>query len=90
MPRRLGIAALALLLGACAQMPAVQQLPKVVYVQVDHYVPLDPALLADCPIAEPADDTVGARVEVAKQRKSALEACNADKAAIRAAQPAAH
>lgn len=90
MPRRLGIAALALLLGACAQTPPMPQLPKVVYVQVDRYVPLDGALLADCPIAEPADDTVGARVEVAKQRKTALQRCNADKAAIRASQPAAH
>lgn len=88
MPRRLGIVALALLLSGCPLDPSKPDVPKVVYVQVDHYVPLDPALTKDCPIAEPVDDTVGARVEVAKLRKTALQRCNADKAAIRAAQPA--
>jgi hypothetical protein len=87
---RLGIAALTLLLASCSSGPPQPQLPKVVYVQVDHFVPIDPSLLGDCPIDEPADDTVGARVEVAKLRKTSLQRCNADKAAIRASQPVVH
>ncbi|TPG50683.1 hypothetical protein EAH75_04385 [Rhodanobacter glycinis] len=64
------------------------QLPKTVYVEVDKFVPLDPTLLDDCPIAEPANRSVYEAVAVANARKLALQKCNADKAAIRAAQPA--
>ena len=82
------IAAL-LVLAGCQSAPVQPQLPKTVYVEVDKFVPLDPTLLDDCPIAEPANRSVYEAVAVANARKLALQKCNADKAAIRAAQPAA-
>lgn len=77
-----------LFLASCQERTTKPQpLPKVVYVEVDKYVPLDPELTKDCPIAEPKSLSVGAAVEVARARKESLQSCNADKAAIRAAQP---
>jgi len=77
------------LLAACQTAPVQPPLPRTVYVPVDRYVPLDASLLQPCPIEEPRSRLVSEAVRVANARKLALEACNADKAAIRAAQPAA-
>lgn len=83
------IAAL-LVLAGCQTAPVQPQLPKTVYVEVDKFVPLDPTLLDDCPIAEPTNRSVHEAVAVANARKLALQKCNADKRAIRAAQPQGH
>lgn len=80
------IAAL-LMLAGCQTAPVQPQLPKTVYVEVDKFVPLDASLLQDCPIEHPQSRLVSEAVRVANARKLSLERCNADKAAIRAAQP---
>lgn len=91
MSRRLSVLIAALLvLAGCQSAPVQPQLPKTVYVEVDKFVPLDPTLLDDCPIAAPANRTVHEAVAVANARKLSLERCNQDKAAIRAAQPKGH
>jgi hypothetical protein len=67
------VAALAVMLGGCATVPGVQVVERIVYVPVPaeltqpHEVAEGP--LSQCPL-------------VANQRRQALEACNADKAAI--------
>jgi hypothetical protein len=73
-------------LAGCETAPVQPQLPKTVYVEVDKFVPLDPSLLKDCPIEQPQSRRVSEAVRVANARKLALQKCNADKAAIRAAQ----
>lgn len=89
MPSRHAVLIAAVLaLAGCQSAPVQPQLPKTVYVEVDRFVPLDPSLLQDCPIAEPQSRLVSEAVHVANARKLALQQCNADKAAIRAAQPA--
>lgn len=74
-------------LAGCASAPVQPQFPKTVYVEVDRFVPLDASLTADCPIEEPASRQVSEAIRVANARKVSLQKCNADKAAIRAAQP---
>ncbi len=83
------IAACGLLLASCAgDIKPAPTAPRVVIKEIDKFVPLDPALLQDCPIVEPTSAKVYEAVYVANQRKLSLQKCNADKAAIRAAQPA--
>lgn len=82
------IAAL-LVLAGCQSAPVQPQLPKTVYIEVDKFVPLDASLLQDCPIEQPQSRQVSEAVRVANARKLALQRCNEDKAAIRAAQPSA-
>jgi hypothetical protein len=58
--------------------------PTVVEVPVTKFVPLDAALLVPCAIATgPLADVI----EVARERRAALETCNAQLDAIRALQP---
>ncbi|NMW24492.1 hypothetical protein HFP05_08970 [Rhodanobacter denitrificans] len=77
-----------LVLAGCQTAPVQPQLPKTVYIEVDKFVPLDASLLQDCPIEQPRSRLVSEAVRVANARKLALQRCNEDKAAIRAAQPA--
>jgi len=88
MSRALWLLIPALAAAGCASNPPQPQLPRVVTVEVDKYVPLKPELLRDCPIAEPQNMSVDEAVRVARARKAALEDCNDDKRAIREAQPA--
>lgn len=90
MSRRHAVLIAALLLAGCHTVPVQPQLPKTVYVEVDKFVPLDASLLQDCPIEQPQSRLVSEAVRVANARKLSLERCNADKAAIRAAQPKGH
>lgn len=76
----LSIALVALLAGCGEKKP---QPPKVVYVEVAVPADIPDELLKDCPIAEPADDTVGEALAVASARKTSLKKCNEDKAALR-------
>lgn len=50
------------------------------------YVPVDAALTRDCPVAEPRNNSGKELLRVARARKAALAACNADKRAIRGIQ----
>jgi len=75
------------LLTACAQQPTLPPAPAIVRVPQTTYVPITASLTAPCAIAEPPPHpTVGDALRVARERKAALEACNADKAQIRAVQ----
>ena len=76
MPRNqvLLIASVAALAG-CSTVPPVV-VPKVVHDVVKVYVQVPPALTIACPIAEPADRTIGTLVGVAYARKQALQQCN--------------
>ena len=67
-------------LGGCATIPPA---PKVISVSVPTYVPIPVQLSADCPIAMPKDLTEGELYRTARERRAELEACNADKKAIR-------
>jgi hypothetical protein len=70
-------------LAACATTPAPVVVPKVVRVAVPQYVPIPDELTKDCPIAMPKTMSVGEAIRVARERRASLEACNADKAALR-------
>lgn len=86
--RHVVLIAVLLMLAGCKTAPVQPQLPKTVYVEVDKFVPIDPSLLQPCPIEQPQSRFVSEAVRVANARKLSLQKCNADKAAIRAAQPA--
>jgi len=73
------------LLSGCATT-AAKPAPTVLSVPVTRYVPIPATLTAPCAITEPAAMTVGEAVRVARERKAALQKCNADKAQIRAIQ----
>ena len=60
--------------------------PSVIAVSVPTYVPIPSELAAPCKIAKPKDNTVRSAVEVAIERRFALEQCNDELAAIRAIQ----
>lgn len=87
MSRTVWLLIAALATAGCAHEPAQPQLSKTVTVEVDKFVPLDAKLLQPCPIAEPLNLSVAEAVRVARARKAALQDCNDDKSAIRAAQP---
>lgn len=79
--RLLTAALAATLLSGCAAMckPAPPRI-ETVEIPVRVYVPVPAELTAPCDIATGARSEV---FEVARKRRQALEACNADKAAIR-------
>ena len=58
--------------------------PDVIEVPVTKFVPLDAALLVPCAIAT---GTLAQVIEVARDRRASLEACNAQLDAIRELQP---
>jgi len=79
------LAALLIFAGALAATgckPKVVKPPAVVRVPVIQYVPVPAELTAPVPIAEPLSRTVGEAVRVARERKAALEQCNAQLGAI--------
>lgn len=81
MPR---LCLLLILLAGCATRP-----PRVEMVEVPgptRYVEVPAELTRECPIEEPRDRSPMEAVRVAQARKQALEACNRDKARIRALQ----
>jgi len=78
------IVAIAALTG-CATT-GTKPAPTIVQVPVTRYVPIPGELTAPCDIAEPQALTVGEAVRVARERKAALQRCNADKAQIQAIQ----
>ncbi len=70
--------------GCATRKPLVVKQPgKVIEVPVKVYVPIPDSLTAPCSIAE---GKVGEVLEVARKRRASLEACNADKSAIRKIQ----
>ncbi len=62
-------------LAGCSTVPPVV-VPQVVHDVVKVYVPVPPQLTIACPVAEPADRTIGTLVGVAYARKQALQQCN--------------
>lgn len=68
-----------LILAGCSPVK-----PDVVEVPVTKFVPLDSALLVPCAIAT---GTLAQVIEVARDRRASLEACNAQLDAIRELQP---
>lgn len=82
---RAAIVLIALALTACqSNKPLVVKQPgKIIEVPVKVYVPIPDNLTAPCPIA---DGKVAEVLEVARKRRASLEACNADKDAIRKIQ----
>lgn len=76
----LGLLTLALV--ACASDPVIKT--EVVELPVTKFVPIDAALLVPCAIAEGPLSRV---IDVARERKAALETCNGQLDAIRALQP---
>ena len=79
--RRLLILAIVMLAG-CSTVPPVV-VPQVVHDVVKVYVPVPPQLTIACPVAEPADRTIGTLVGVAYARKQALQQCNDQLSKIR-------
>ena len=75
-----------LALAGCASAPQRVALPAVVQVPGTRYVPIPAALTVPCPIAEPKALTVGEAVGIARERKRALQVCNAQLDQIRALQ----
>lgn len=80
--QRLLLGLLILALAGCKSAP-----PKVEVVEVPgptRYVAIPDELTRPCPIEQKANNSPIEAVRVAKARKDALEACNRDKARIRA------
>ena len=65
-----------LALTGCATAPMVPVVPQVVHDVVTVYVPVPAQLTIVCPIAMPADRTIGTLVGIAHARKQALVQCN--------------
>ena len=85
MPRH-SAALILLLLAGCASAPPPPEkieVPHLVKVPVTQYVPVPSELTEPCPIKRAGVRTVEAVVAAYNANVSALEACNADKAAIR-------
>ena len=70
------------MLAGCSTVPPVV-VPKLVHDVVKVYVPVPPQLTIACPVAEPADRTIGTLVGVAYARKQALQQCNDQLSKIR-------
>lgn len=88
--RRSALALIAVLaLAGCKTAPEARPFvaPEIVRVPVKTYVALPEEMTLDCPVPAIKGRTVGDVVEVANARKVALEQCNAQLRAIRAAQP---
>lgn len=81
---RYAIAMLGLLLVGCASRPVTIREPIEVIRYV--YIAVDPSLTADCPIAMPRNNRGDELLRVARERRKALQQCNADKRAIRGIQ----
>lgn len=75
MRRRFGLLILIALLSACAA--PVPKAPTVVQVPITRYVAVPDALTAPCPVAMPKANTVAEAIRVARERRAALERCNA-------------
>ena len=69
------VLALALLCAACGAKPVVIREPVTVWRWV--YVRIDPSLTVPCPIAKPRDRSVRESLRVNRERRKALEECNA-------------
>lgn len=61
--------------------------PEIVYVTVDRYVALPPALVAPCPATAKRDNSVGEAVRLANARLADVKACDARMTEIRKLQP---
>ncbi len=85
-PVRYIVLLIACALCGCAAQTTHPAAPTVLRVPERVYVPIPAALTATCPIAEPSAPTVGEAIRVARERRAALESCNADKRQIRALQ----
>lgn len=79
---RLLIVAAALAVAGCSTTREVK-VPERVYINVDRFVPVPETLTEPCEIAMPKNMSVAEAVRIAKARRTSLEKCNADKAAIR-------
>lgn len=81
------LAAIAVLaLAGCASAPPVK-MPDVVRVPVEVMVSVPAALTEPCPTYEPREQTYAEAKRLALLRLESLEACNRDKARIRALAP---
>lgn len=91
MPRRHGllIGLAVVMLAGCGEKVTKPVVPKVVETTVTKYVPLDPELTEDCPIAMPDNRTVSEAVRIARARRASLEDCTDRMRKIRALQPKA-
>src|SRR3546814_10223547 len=72
-----------LLLAGCASTPKPEPMPTLVKVPVVEYVRVPDSLTKPCPVTRVASRTVEAVVSAYNANVTALESCNADKAAIR-------
>lgn len=83
--RQLFVLLIVLAVAGCAtRKPLVVKQPgQIIEVPVKVYVPIPDNLTAPCSIAE---GKVAEVLEVARKRRASLEACNAEKAAIRKIQ----
>lgn len=80
------VALIALALAGCQTCPP-EKLPEVVKVPVVQYVGVPDTLTEPCPIKKADARTVEAVVSAYNANVTALEGCNADKAAIRGLKP---
>lgn len=72
-----------LALAGCRTCPDRVVVPEIVKVPVREYVPVPDKITRDCAIARAESRTVEAVVSAYNANITSLEACNADKAAIR-------
>ena len=80
------IAATVAALSGCGATTAPVVVREPVVVERIVYVPIDPGLTATKPIPEPRTDTGAEVLRVARERKTDLEACYADKREIGSVQ----
>lgn len=78
------IVAVALLLAACGRENLRVDPPKIVQVEVPHYVPVPEELTRECPVYAPAEQTYAEAKRLALVRLESLKQCNAQLARIRA------
>ncbi len=80
---RIAVALIVLALTGCAHDLKVAP-PKIVQVEVPHYVPIPDELTKPCPVYEPQEQTYAEAKRLALLRMDSLLQCNKDKARIRA------
>lgn len=77
---------LGLALFTCACVPKSVVIREPVTITHYIYVPVDRALTAPCPVAKPRNRSVGESLRVNRERRLALEDCDARMSKIRAIQ----
>jgi hypothetical protein len=75
--------------GSCSSTPERPTIPQIVEVPVTRFVPLDPALTADCQDEPAKSQQLGEATRLANVRREYLVECSGRMARIRALQPKA-